>query len=876
MKKSFTWEKFDVAFLKSIIYSSKTKQNLRPRTEIKNKDSMISYMDRICKKPDAHFVKHYRNEIADNFFAGSNHLISFTKALEKRNYKNVKLGSMEDMLETFKSLRMTSTVVDLIIKELYSQGKTVMVDEINSFFSVPKEIDLTSCVANELPLFNYQEKAVDKLEEFFFNQDNQAGILVMPTGSGKTRVATRFLLQNVVARGWQVIWLTHRSMLIEQTADSVYNASPIIKLENRNKETFKMVCVSGNHASVKMTDADDDVAIFSVQSLVRNLPYLKTMLSDKVLIIVDEAHHAIAPSYRIIINEINKLAKNVKLLGLTATPFRINEADTDRLLKMFKNNYVFSVSMNTLIAQKKLASPKYIKVDTNIDFNTTVTLDEQEYIRKWGELSPDMMEKMATLSERNALIVSTYLKNKEKYGKTLIFALNATHCISLCEELQKAGVKCDYIYCAHPGNEQKIAKFKNGELDVLVNINVMTEGSDVPDIQTVFLTRPTASKSLLMQMIGRGMRGPESHGTETVYLVDFHDNWGTFSNFLNLELIVAEWTEDENEPNKLNSKTQKAEMIPWAMIRDILDGIVTVVDGNIRDGAILPSGWFDVVDENGNDSKVIVFESQLNGYKTMWSDVDYIRNHPEFSGEDALHKYFDGLGFDPSAYDLQCLLDTFRLCPEEIPHVYPFINRKKIDAAIIAEQLKKENVGIADLDSRIEEIYSENKEIIDSIYGGLDGYSGRINDFIRYPEGIKPLGSKIEEIPLEELPYVYDEVYDLEELVNEVVQEMFDGCYGRIPPISWTNRFLEGYFGQYNYPKDDSEGKDYIKINKFLNSSSIKREAVKYVIYHELLHRDNRTHNTAFREKEHLYPDWTELERYLDGKFPKFNVEYSM
>ena len=230
MKKAFTWDRFDINFLKSIVYSEKTKSNLRPRTDINEKERLIPFMDRICERPDTHFVKHYRNEIAENFFAGSNHLVSFMKALEKHHYKNVKISSMDEMLANFKQLRMTSTVLTLIIAELYRHGKPALEDAEFSIFSTPKEIDLTTSIANELTLYDYQKEAVEKLRDFFIDKNNQSGILVMPTGSGKTRVATRFLLQDMVAEGWQIVWLTHRAMLIEQAADSIYNAAPIIKL----------------------------------------------------------------------------------------------------------------------------------------------------------------------------------------------------------------------------------------------------------------------------------------------------------------------------------------------------------------------------------------------------------------------------------------------------------------------------------------------------------------------------------------------------------------------------------------------------------------------------------------------------------------------
>jgi predicted metal-dependent hydrolase len=130
---------------------------------------------------------------------------------------------------------------------------------------------------------------------------------------------------------------------------------------------------------------------------------------------------------------------------------------------------------------------------------------------------------------------------------------------------------------------------------------------------------------------------------------------------------------------------------------------------------------------------------------------------------------------------------------------------------------------------------------------------------------------KIEELPDEVLVLDRTPFYDLEELTAEVVREMFTD-YGRVPPIRWTLRPMEVYFGQYSKGVDQ----DQIKINSLLNSVDVPRETVKYVIYHELLHRDNMTHDRAFRLLEHQYPNWTQHERFLDYTFPKFDVKYAM
>lgn len=872
MKQKFSWELFDTAFLQSICYSEKTKKALRPRFETEDKDSLLPYIDSICPKPDAHFVRRYHAEIMDHFFSGSIHLVSFVRALEKRNYRGVRVGGLEDMLLQAKRLRLTSTVLTLILSELYRAGSTRITEDSEiSIFTTPKEIDLTECIPDDPSMYDYQTDAIRALHHHFIEEDRSAGVLVMPTGSGKTRVATRFLLESIVAHGWQVIWLTHRATLIEQTASSVYQtAGALLRSAAPSKERFKMICVSGSHASVKATEKDDDVMIFGVQSLVRNLPYLPAVLRERVLVVIDEAHHAAAPSYRLILNEIRKLAPQMKLLGLTATPVRATDTGTEQLMKLFDNKIIYSVPMSTLITKGYLSEPHYEKVETNVDFATTITLDERRYIQKWGELSPDTMERMARMTERNALIADTYMKNRERYGKTLIFALNATHCISLCEELQKRGVRCDYIYCAHPGNAEKTARFQRGELDVLVNIQVLTEGSDVPDIQTVFLTRPTTSDVLLMQMIGRGMRGPGSGGTATVNIVDFHDTWGSFTTWLNPQFLLG-GDEESDEPCMQSVSRKKNDLIPWAMIRDLLDGIhSTYLHGN-EVCAALPIGWYDVLDEDGLDSKVLVFESQLAGYLAMFRNKTNTLDQSDYSGADALEDYFDGFGMLPSARDLQLVLETYRVSAE-FPHLHYLYQRNKIDAAVLAEKLKRENVGISDLNARILETYREAATLIDSIYGGQEAYCKRVMEFIIYPNGVRPLGMKIEEIPEEALSLDREPFYDLDELVAEVIHERFDGSYGSLPPVRWTKRPYRGYFGMYTY----SQQGDFIRINCILNSKSVPREALKYVIYHELLHRDIRMHNAAFRALEHQYPNWTEHERFLDVAFPKFDLNCAL
>lgn len=874
MRKNFSWHPFGIEFLKSVVYSEKTPKSMRPKSDCDIKEPLIPYMDDICRYPDVHFLKRYRSEIIENFLANSPHLVTVMRALERLNYRGVKVGSMDSMRDQIRRLNMTDTVSRLIIGELYREGDKRIDDDAEfSVFTAPKMIDIQRCIPGDIPLYDYQEKAVEALDKCFFADDRAGGILVMPTGSGKTRVAVRFLIESAVAKGWQVLWLTHRAMLIEQTASAVYaHAGALLRNADPDRARFKMVCVSGSHASVKATERDDDVLICGVQSLVRNLPYLQSVLGAKVMVVIDEAHHAVAPSYRLIINEVKKNAADVKLLGLTATPVRMSDEGTAKLMGMFSGNIVYSVAMSDLIAKAYLAEPKFEFVDTNVDFASELTPPERRYIEKWGELSPETMERLARIKERNMLIADTYMKDRERYGKTLIFALNSTHCISLCEELASRGVRCDYIYCAHEGNADKIERFKKGELEVLVNIQVLTEGSDIPDIQTVFLTRPTQSDVLLMQMIGRGMRGKYAGGTESVNIVCFNDIWDRYVNWLNPQFLIEGelyGEEGDQKPSKVHTSD---ETVPWALIRAYMDAIRTEYADPNRPApvCVLPVGWYDVFDEDNAERKVLVFSSQLSGYNAMLSHRASTLDNADYTGNDALDDWFGGFGLLPSANELQMIIDTYRISGE-FPHLCRFKERKQADAAAAAEKLREENVGVADIDGKLREAYDSNPEVIDSIYGGFDEFCRRVRELLMHPNGVKTPGMKIEEIEEDFITLDRTPIYDINELTAQVVEEMFDGAYGDLPPVRWSDKAYSGYYGEYFYGE-----RNRIHINCILNSKDIPAETVKYVIYHELLHRDNRYHNKAFRAEEHKYPNWTEHERFLDNTFPKFDRELGM
>jgi predicted metal-dependent hydrolase len=105
-----------------------------------------------------------------------------------------------------------------------------------------------------------------------------------------------------------------------------------------------------------------------------------------------------------------------------------------------------------------------------------------------------------------------------------------------------------------------------------------------------------------------------------------------------------------------------------------------------------------------------------------------------------------------------------------------------------------------------------------------------------------------------------------QKLVQEVIDEMFDGEFEGLGKITWTDKPYKQFYGRHWSDTHD------IEINQILNSKDVNREVIKYVIYHEMLHRDNRYHNATFKEEEHKYPNWYEWEHFFDDNMNKFDI----
>lgn len=465
---------------------------------------------------------------------------------------------------------------------------------------------------------SHQEDALKSLRKWFARTTQQkGGILVLPTGGGKTFTATRFLTEEPLSKGHKVIWLAHTHHLLDQ-AFGGFGQDAVGRYEvghiggTREKLTLRTVSGTIGHGKVAEIKRTDDVLIITLQTLARAMQNrlhagLKGFLQDAgqqgLTVVFDECHHAPAPTFRRLIEALRETVPDLHLLGLTATPTYTDERRQGYLKKLFPQGILYQVSPQKLMLEGVLARPIFEEPSTNISPDFTEQ-DYQEWLGSYRDIPEKVIAHLASNRARNAFIADTYARNREKYGQTIIFADRWYQCTALVELLRQRGVRADAVFThqdANPGseearnvrsadeNENVLLKFKNKELDVLVNIRMLTEGTDVPNAQTVFLTRQTTSRILLTQMIGRALRGRKFGGTDEAYVVAFiddwkqHINWARWDDLLDLDVDEVGGESVPRLPVELISIDLVAHLARELDAREMVD---------IPFLTLLPVGWY--------------------------------------------------------------------------------------------------------------------------------------------------------------------------------------------------------------------------------------------------------------------------------------------
>ena len=325
----------------------------------------------------------------------------------------------------------------------------------------------------EIKLFDYQEDMKERIEKAL--RLHRSVMAQMPTGTGKTYLLTAAIDSFVEDNPNTKVWIVaHRKELVSQIEET------IMKFYSYSSSKNKSLVVS--------------VKAMSIKWLSRHYDEIE---EEPGMIVIDEAHHALAKTYK----EMWERFPKAKFLGLTATPCRLNGKGFMDLFDVL----VQSWNIPEFISKGRLATYDFVSIKSD-----GVTQRLIDSLQKRGADGDYQNKEMDMLLNKRPSIERLY-QSFEEYGKDrkgIVYAINISHAKKIMELYQEHGIKAVAIDSKTPAAQRQadIEAFKNGDIQVLVNVDIFSEGFDCPDVEFVQLARPTLSLAKYLQMVGRGLR----------------------------------------------------------------------------------------------------------------------------------------------------------------------------------------------------------------------------------------------------------------------------------------------------------------------------------------------------------------------------------
>jgi DNA repair protein RadD len=397
-------------------------------------------------------------------------------------------------------------------------------------------------------LFHHQRDAVKKVKSAL-EQPPRRVLLHMPTGAGKTRTAMNVIASHLREREpTLVVWLANSEELCEQAASEFEQAWSY--LGNRKVEVVRY----WGSRSIDVDKVRDGFLVGSLakfyRAAQREIGFILQVAGLTSLVIIDEAHSAVAETYRLILNALVEThLPNPALLGLTATPGRTwSDIDADEELANFFNRKKVSLSVegysnpvDFLVEEGYLAS---------VDFRPLLhsggsELTEQDIraLQQHFDVPERLLERLADDDLRNMAIVNSTEDLTKRHRRILVFAATVDHANVLAAILELRGHNASAVTASTPAGVRRelIADFRDDSADIkiLCNYGVLTTGFDAPKTSAALIARPTNSLVLYSQMVGRAIRGPRAGGNATAEVVTVVDQ--ELPGFRNVAEAFSNW-----------------------------------------------------------------------------------------------------------------------------------------------------------------------------------------------------------------------------------------------------------------------------------------------------------------------------------------------
>jgi superfamily II DNA or RNA helicase len=334
---------------------------------------------------------------------------------------------------------------------------------------------------SEVVLRPYQAKALGQILACK-DRGVRRVLAVMPTGTGKTTLFSALIGEFYREHGASSLVLAHRRELLEQaqTRISLQNPELFVGLEDKKKPR------------------DFDVLVGSVQSLGRETSRtLDSWLPG--CMIIDEAHHAAADTYQRILKRAGSYEGDCFTVGVTATPHRMDNRPLHGEEEAIFEEVAFTYTLKEAIGDGWLSDLRGYRIATGVDLSKVRVVH--------GDYSSKQLQDAVNTESRNR----TAFENWERISndrKTIVFCTGVEHAKAVAEMFKEHGYAAESVDGTMGGEERAgiMRRFSTGKTQVLTNVEIATEGFDVPDVGCVLLLRPTKSWALFCQMIGRGLR----------------------------------------------------------------------------------------------------------------------------------------------------------------------------------------------------------------------------------------------------------------------------------------------------------------------------------------------------------------------------------
>lgn len=460
-------------------------------------------------------------------------LMRLAESLEISNTQN-----MSDLIELIASIKWKWNDIKCNKISEFLQISDIYIEHDNALPSFDVEIKdsiikKNTDIKNFYELHSFQYTIRDEVIERFAKYQDSKVLLQLPTGAGKTRTAIHTVIQYIKLFNVQgnILWLSYSPLLLNQAEDTLKEIWPV--LGNSDLMSFHHIQdYLQNHLNNTKS-----ILFTSIITLSKQIPKEKIALRDISksfsFVIFDEAHQSIATLAIELIKKLNYNNPSIKILGLTATPGRgsgipkeirtfVNFFDTKVKIKV--PNYGLSIVDEDLLATEddEKTAIKYLQ-----DVGVLAKLKHQIISFDSNKKNKDL----GLIPERNKLIIDKITEYVFQSKKIIVFACSVEHAKILGQILKIKNINVGLILADTPDYTRLgyIEKFrKSNELNVLINLEVLTTGFDAPEVDAILITRPINSPIEFSQILGRGLRGTRNGGHEENTIISISNP--TFSN----------------------------------------------------------------------------------------------------------------------------------------------------------------------------------------------------------------------------------------------------------------------------------------------------------------------------------------------------------